>query len=60
MKPKPLSLTRRLIVPFMDAMAISLNPSGKNVVWQEGCSQRLPGGRSALDERRLAYVWSEF
>jgi hypothetical protein len=47
------------MVPFMDAMAISLNPIGKNAVWQEGCFQRLPGGRSALDERRLAYAWSE-
>jgi hypothetical protein len=65
MKPKPLPLTSRLIVPFIGAIAVSSKIHRiANALQQDddclGDAQRLPEDRSALDERRLAYVRSEF
>jgi hypothetical protein len=59
---EPFVTDEALIVPFMGAMAISLSSicRGRALAGRliDGCP-RLPGGRSALDERGLAYVESE-
>jgi hypothetical protein len=64
MKPNPLSLTSRLIVPFIGAIANLLAIHRKaNALQQDVIAwkmfQRLPEDRSALDERRLVYVRNE-
>jgi hypothetical protein len=61
MKPNPLSLTSRLIVPFIGAIGISgihriSNAPQQDVIARD--AQRLPEDRSALDERSLVYARS--
>jgi hypothetical protein len=66
MNPKPLSLTSRLIVPFIGAIAVSsiVHVITNNALWQGGWSRgryptpaRRPVGAG---RRRLAYVRARF